>query len=176
MIPNTTTVSHTHLTRHNAQMREMEVRLAQLADAGPVAIADRMEELDREWSAGRVAKGVLALVILCGISLAITFSWVWVVLPIVAGLFMLEQLFNRSSWLAGMFTEAGFRPGSEIEHERFALKALRGDFRHLPTLHDIETHDDINRLEGEGGIVVEPDQAKVDPRTAVREVLEATQT
>ena len=50
----------------------------------------------------------------------------------------------------------GFRSGSEIDHERLALKVLRGDFRHLPTVQESENKDDIARLEGEGGIALDP--------------------
>ena len=35
---------------------DLEKRLAGLADAGPQAIADRIAQLDREWSAGRATK------------------------------------------------------------------------------------------------------------------------
>ena len=42
------------------------------------------------------------------------------------------------------------------------------------TVHDMDSGDDISRLEGEGGIVAEPDGGKVDPKAAVAEVIEAT--
>jgi hypothetical protein len=158
-----------------ARIDMLEQRLACLADAGPAAINDRLNQLEREWSAGRVAKATLAVLILTGTALAVAVNWWWAILPAAAGLMLLEYLFTRTSWLTKVFREAGFRCGSEIEHEKFALKTLRGDFKHVPTVHDIEAQDDITRLEGEGGIVVEPDAAKVDPKVAVKEVIQATQ-
>lgn len=154
----------------------LEHRLACLADAGPTAIDARLAELDREWSAGRLTKAALGVMIVVGSVLTAALGPWWLILPAVAAVFLLQYLFARSSWLTAVFTEGGYRTGAEIEQEKFALKALRGDFKHVPTVHDIEAQDDITRLEGEGGIVVEPDASKVDPKVAVREVIEATRT
>lgn len=153
---------------------DLECRLAKIADGGPTAINDRLDHLDREWSAGRVSKAVLAVVILAGTILTLTVAGWWVVLPAAAGLFLLQYLFTRVSWVVRVFQEAGFRTKSDIEHEKFALRTLRGDFRNLPTVHDIEEKEDISRLEGEGGIVVESDDHKVDSMAAVKEVIQAT--
>jgi len=157
-----------------AKTLALESRLAQLADGGPAAIDDRLRQLEDEWSAGRVAKATLAVVILVGTVLAMAVNPWWGLLPVVAGLFLLQHLFTRDSWVTRAYQGAGFRTGCEIDHEKFALKTLRGDFRHVPTLHDIEAADDISRLEGEGGIVIEADASKVDPRSAVKEAIHAT--
>jgi len=153
---------------------DLECRLAKLADGGPAAINDRLAHLDHEWSAGRVAKAALAVVILIGVVLAITVNGWWAVVPAVAGLLLLQHLFARFSWVVWLAERAGFRPKAEIEQEKFALRTLRGDFRNLPTVHDIEDKDDISRLEGEGGIVIEAEAQKVGAMEAVREVVQAT--
>jgi hypothetical protein len=166
----------THKSGECARLASLEQRLACLADAGPAAITDRLAQLDRQWSAGRMAKATLGVTILVGLALAALLSTWWLILPGVACLFLLQYLFSRTSWLTGVFKEAGYRTGAEIEQEKFALKTLRGDFKHVPTVHDIEAADDITRLEGEGGIVIEPDESKVDPKVAVKEAIQATQT
>jgi len=153
---------------------DLECRLAKLADGGPAAINDRLEQLDAEWSAGRVAKAALAVTILLGTILTLTAGWWWVILTAAAGLLLLQFMFTQHVWLTRVFQEAGFRTRAEIEHEKFALRTLRGDFRNLPTVHDIEEKDDISRLEGEGGIVVEPDAHKVGSMEAAKEVIHAT--
>ena len=67
-------------------------------------------QLDDEWSAGRVSKAVLAVVILLGTVLTLTVNWWWVLLPAAAGLLLLQYLFtNRTSWLTRVFQEAGLR-------------------------------------------------------------------
>src|SRR5215211_6185182 len=121
-----------------AREMALEQRLACLADAGPAAIDARLAELERECSAGRVAKAALGVVIVAGSVLAAVHSPWWLILPAVAAVFLIQYMFTRSSWMTGVFHEAGFRTGSEIEQEKFALKALRGDFKHVPTVHDIE--------------------------------------
>ena len=152
----------------------LEQRLACLADAGPAAINERLVAIESEWSAGRVTKAVIGVTLVIGFALTALLGPWWLLMPAAGGVFLLQYLFTRTSWLGRTFQELGFRSGAEIEQEKLALKTLRGDFRHLPTLHDIEAHDDISRLEGEGGIVVEPESHKVDHRAAVKEVIEAT--
>jgi hypothetical protein len=147
----------THRAAKPCRPDDLECRLAVLADAGPAAINDRLAQLETEWSAGRATKVTLSFVVLIGIAMTLAFGVWWSVLPI-------------------MFREMGFRPGAKIEEEKFALKTLRGDFRHLPTVHDLEAKEDISRLEGEGGPALDDDllPPKVDPKDAVKEVLQAT--
>jgi hypothetical protein len=155
------------------ELSSLEERLACLADAGPQAIADRLNQIDTEWSAGRMTKAAIGVLIVAGLALtALAGPW-WLVLPAVGGVFLLQYLYTNRSWLGATFKEMGFRSGSEIEQEKLALKALRGDFRHLPTIHEIENKHDIARLEGEGGIALDPEEAKPDTREVVKEVIEA---
>lgn len=154
--------------------QDLEERLTKIASAGPSAIDARIAELDDEWSAGRVAKSILALTILLGTVLTLTVSWWWAILPAVAGLLLVQYLFTHTSLLVSGLQQFGYRTKADIEHEKFALRTLRGDFRALPTLHDIEDQDDITRLEGEGGIVMEVEDRKVAPKDAVKEVIQAT--
>jgi len=152
----------------------LEARLACLADAGRQAITDRLEEIEREWSAGRATKATIGVIVVVGLALAgLTSNPWWLILPSIGGLLLLQYLFTRSSWLGATFREMGFRSGADIDEEKFALKALRGDFRGLPTIHEIENKDDIMRLEGEGGISLDPEEAKVDAKAVVRDALEA---
>lgn len=146
-------------------------RLACLADAGPQAIDERLVEIESEWSAGRLTKASIGVLLLTGIALAVFVSPVWMILPLLCGLFLLQYLFGRGSWLAAAFHGLGYRASSEIDQEKFALKALRGDFRDLPTVFDIENKDDISRLEGEGGIALDPDESKPDANEAVRDAI-----
>jgi hypothetical protein len=151
----------------------LERSLAELAAAGPEAIDARLEELTHEWSTGRLTKAVAGLVVLAGLILAATVSPWFAALSALGGVMLAWYAVGRRSWIAALFSAAGYRSGTEIHEEMMALKALRGDFRHLPTMHEIEDKDAIARLEGEGGIVFEPENAKVDTRDAVRDVLTA---
>ena len=151
----------------------LEQRLACLADAGPQAITDRLNEIEQEWSAGRVTKATIGILIVAGLVLTVLVNPWWMLLPAFGGFFLMQYLFTRVSWLGAMYREVGFRSGADIDQEKFALKALRGDFRQLPTVHEIENKEDISRLEGEGGIALDPEDVKPDAREAVKTVIEA---
>jgi len=121
-------------------------------------------------------KALLGVLIVAGFGLTALLNPWWLVLPAVGGVFLLQYLYTRTSWLGKMFHEMGFRIGWEGDQEKMALKVLRGDFRHLPTVLDIESHEDISRLEGEGGIAVDPDTSKVEPIEAAKSALEAAKS
>ena len=158
------------------EMETLEQRLACIADAGPQAIDDRLTELEGEWTAGRATKAAIGVMIVAGLALAALVNPWWLILPTAGGLLLLQYLFTRASWLGKVFREMGFRTGSEVDQEKMALKVLRGDFRHLPTVLDIESRDDISRLEGEGGIALDPDESKVDPMDAAKVAVEAAKS
>ena len=50
-------------------------------------------------------------------------------LPAVVAGFLLQQAVQGRCPPVPLFRRLGFRTASEIDHERYALKALRGDFR-----------------------------------------------
>jgi len=151
-----------------------EQRLSRLAECGPTALDQRLQELEAEWSAGRATKVILGVATLAGVGLGLAFGGWWYALPAVAGLLLTQYLFTRTSWLGHSLRDMGYRSGHEIEEEKFALKALRGDFCQLATVHDIEDHDAVSRMEGEGGPAVEFDTERVDSRDAAKDALHAT--
>lgn len=149
-------------------------RLQKVIDGGPTAIQKRLNELGDEWSVGRITKVVLGVTIGLGLILAATLHVGWLLLALFGVLCLLQYLFSQQSLTGELVRGLGFRSGCAIDQERLALKALRGDFKLLPTLHEIDDDDAITRMEGEGGIAVEPEERKPDTRQAVMEVLEAT--
>ena len=60
----------------------IEDRLHRVAFEGPSAIEQRLQELDREWSAGRVAKVIAAAGILFGLAAAVLVSWWALIVPV----------------------------------------------------------------------------------------------
>jgi len=156
--------------------QQIEDRLARIAFEGAPAIARRLAELDHEWSAGRVAKVLVAAGILAGLAAAVLLSLWWLVLPVLLGLMLLQHLATRENWLTHALKRLGLRSGLEIEHERWALKALRGDFHNLPIVYDRADEDALVRLEGEGGITDDPPSLHEENRAAVKDVLERVDT
>jgi hypothetical protein len=152
---------------------DLESRLKHLIDGGPSAINHRLDQLDREWSAGRVTKVSAAVLIGLGLLLALTVSPWWAILSGLTCLALLQNLVAPTSLLGEAVRRLGFRHGSEIERERLALRVLRGDFSQLPTLNDVEDQDALSRMEDEGGPAVEVAE-KVDVKEAVKQVIEVT--
>jgi hypothetical protein len=154
---------------------DLVCRLKKVIDGGPEAISERIAQLDREWTVGRASKATAGLMIVVGLALTAVFGPWWLVLTAAGGLLLLPYLFGRRSLLGYVFHQLGLRRGSEIEQEKVALKALRGDFQNVPSVQQVVNQDDISRLEGEGGIVYEPDDAPATTADdVVKEVLGAT--
>lgn len=154
---------HDHLTART---------VATVAHAGPEAIERRLAELDREWTVGRLVKVLSGLCIFVGLGLGLLVDRAWFALPVIVGLLLLQYLITPRSLLTALFRAAGFRTGRDIEHERIALKALRGDFRHLPTIYDAQDRDALARMADEGGPGDGPEPAPVDSRAVAHQVLD----
>lgn len=107
--------------------KRMESRIRYLAEH-PSEISHRLEEIDREWSEGRVLTAVAAGFIAIGAALGATVDRRLFILPAVVAGFMVEQAVVGKGPLSMAFRELGFRSTHEIAQEKYALKALRGDF------------------------------------------------
>jgi hypothetical protein len=82
-----------HKSAHDClQEGELERRLACLAEAGPEAITVRLNELNAEWGAGRVARVLLGGLIILGFAMTAVQSPWWLILPALAGVFLIGSL------------------------------------------------------------------------------------
>ncbi len=130
MIASTTDrVSVNTADRVNQQIRcQTEDNVARCTAAGPEAIERRLAELDQEWDVERLIEAEAPFMILAGLLLGNTVSRTWLLVPIFASGMLL--LHNLQGWypLLPLFRRMGVRTAAEIDRERYALKALRGDF------------------------------------------------
>jgi hypothetical protein len=118
-----------HQTRSAAAQqirRQLEAHLAYFA-AHPDQIEQRLSELDQEWDVERCLETGSASLSLLGITLGLTKSKAWLLLPLAVQGFFLQH--GIQGWCPPLpvFRALGFRTQMEIEAERYALKALRGD-------------------------------------------------
>lgn len=135
MLPKTTTrVSENTAEEINQRIRrETELRVACCAVGGREAIDRRLEELDREWNIERTLEANAATISLIGLGLGALSDRRFFVLPgIIAG-FLLQHAVQGWCPPVPVLRRLGFRTPSEIAEERYALKALRGDFQEVPT-------------------------------------------
>lgn len=126
-LPNTQSrVSQNTSERINERLRrEMEARVYYLAQ-NPDGIDARLEELDEEWDIERVLEANAAGVSILGVLMARRHRR-WLVLPFAVAGFLLQHAVQGWCPPVQLFRKLGVRTVKEINDERQALKALRGD-------------------------------------------------
>lgn len=110
------------------QVRRRTVEsIATAMSGGPRAIEARLSELDEEWDAESVLQASAGALILLGTGLAAS-DRRWLALPALLGALFIENARSRRFMPHGLFRSMGLRTRRQIDHERYALKAARGDF------------------------------------------------
>jgi hypothetical protein len=97
----------------------------------PEAIARRLDALDHEWDIERTLEANAATASLVGVVLGATVDRRFYALTAVVGAFLLQHALQGWCPPLPVFRRIGFRTQSEIEEERYALKAIRGDFANV---------------------------------------------
>jgi len=108
--------------------RETEASIERTLSAGHTAIEQRLRELDQEWDTERVLETLAASFTLTGVTLGATLDRRWLALPAVVAAFLLQH--GLQGWCPPVpaIRALGVRTPREIDAERIALKAARGDF------------------------------------------------
>lgn len=134
MIPSTVQRVPQHTAEYvNEQIRrQTEANVARYATAGREAIDRRLAELDREWDIERTLEANAATAVLVGVTLGALVDRRFFFLPAVVAGFLLQHAVQGWCPPVPIFRRLGFRTATEIDHERYALKTLRGDFGNLP--------------------------------------------
>jgi hypothetical protein len=116
---------HTRPVDTDRLRHELELRVAYYAEH-PDEIETRLRELDREWDLERTLTAGAGVLCLVGLVLGMTAGRRWLALPAVAGGFLVAHSLQGTT--PASLRGRGRRTASEIDAERYALKALRGDF------------------------------------------------
>jgi hypothetical protein len=95
-------------------------------------IAQRLRELDGEWDIERAIEANAAAIAFAGIALSVTRGRHWLAVPALVTGFLFQHAVQGWCPPVPLLRRLGFRTSYEIEEERQALKALRGDFEHIP--------------------------------------------
>lgn len=103
-------------------------RLHEYADAGPSGIAQRLGELDREWDTDRAIELEGSAMGLMGLALGAFVRPAFLAVPAAVGAALFLHAMVGWYPLLPVFRRFGLRTAREIARERYALKALRGDF------------------------------------------------
>lgn len=108
-------------------------QVAVSAARGREGIDQRLRELDAEWDIERVLETMAPTFTLTGLALGLTVNKKWFVVPALVNAFFLQHAIQGWCPPLPVLRRLGFRTVREIDNERTALKALRGDFRNIPT-------------------------------------------
>lgn len=109
--------------------RRTDASVAACACAGHDAIQSRLAELDREWDIERYVETMAPVFTLAGLGLGLTVSRKWLLLSITVQGFFLQHALQGWCPPIPVLRSLSIRTMDEINQERYALKALRGDFR-----------------------------------------------
>jgi hypothetical protein len=113
----------------------------------------RLKELNREWGVERWLQANSAALSLVGLTLALTRGRSWLALPAVVQGFLMQHAVQGFCPPLWVLRKLGLRTTSEVEAERFALKALRGELEALSEDADAQhllRKTDVLHAEGEG--------------------------
>jgi hypothetical protein len=123
---------------------DLRTRIERLRGAGDDAIGRRIEELDREWDVERLLIVNASSLVTIGV-LASLRRRAALALPLAVGVFLLQH--GLQGWCPPLtlFRRFGVRTRREIDLERYALKAVRGD---LPTADTVDADGILDQAAG----------------------------
>jgi hypothetical protein len=94
-------------------------------------IPDRLKQLEAEWDIERAIEANASAIALSGILLGAAHDRRWLILPALVTAFLFQHAIQGWCPPIPVLRRLGFRTSYEIEEERQALKAIRGDFEGL---------------------------------------------
>jgi len=123
---------HTAPELNDAIRQQADAEIVRLEGAPAGEIDQRLQVLDAEWDVERLLQTNASVIVLVGLALATTVNRKFLLLP--AGVFGFFAQHALQGWCPPIpvFRRLGVRTQREIERERYALKALRGDFDQVP--------------------------------------------
>jgi hypothetical protein len=105
-------------------------------------INQRIHDLEREWDMERLLETNASALAFTGVVLGVVRNKKWLFLPGIVLPFLLQHAVQGWCPPVPLFRRLGVRTREEIEREKFALKALRGDFEEIDSLRRGEEAED----------------------------------
>ncbi len=124
-------------------LRDLKARVLYFAQR-PEEIDRRLDELDREWDIERLLEANAGILSLMGLTFGVIRSR-WYILPAAAAAFLVQHAVQGWCPPVSLMRRLGIRTAREINHERYALKALRGDFDSVRLGADLDTQERARR-------------------------------
>ena len=111
--------------------RETKTNLARYKDLDSLTIQERIKELDKKWDIERTLMFNAATLSMTGALLAIFVNRKWAIMPAVVTSFLIQHTLQGWCPPLPLFRAMGIKSREELDREKYALKALRGDFKHV---------------------------------------------
>jgi hypothetical protein len=122
--------------------REIEIRVREYSQRSDSEITRRIDELDREWDMERLLETNASALAFTGLVLGITRNRKWLIVPSVVLAFLFQHATQGWCPPVPIFRGLGVRTRDEINQEKYALKALRGDFEEIDSMRRPEEAED----------------------------------
>ena len=122
--------------------REIEIRVREYSQQTENEITRRINELEREWDIERLLETNASALAFTGLVLGMTRNRKWLIVPSVVLPFLLQHAIQGWCPPVPIFRRLGVRTRDEINREKYALKALRGDFEEIDSMRRPEEAED----------------------------------
>jgi hypothetical protein len=133
-MPSTRNRVPTHTDKATAEIAETTDRRVRYLSQHREDIPARLKELDEEWDIERAIEFNASALAFSGVALAASSDDKrWLILPAMVTAFLFQHAVQGWCPPVPILRRLGFRTAYEIEEERQALKALRGDFAQVDT-------------------------------------------
>src|SRR3954464_4165919 len=116
--------------------RATQRRILRAGGESKPALSRRLEQLDSEWDMERVLETNASALALGGVLLGLFVNRKFFAIPCFVLPFLLQHAIQGWCPPVPMFRSRGVRTRKEIDTEKFAVKALRGDFAGVETSPD----------------------------------------
>ena len=108
--------------------REIEERVRSYVSRSQAEITRRIGELDREWDMERLLETNASALAFAGLALGVVHSRKWLIVTGIVLPFLFQHAVQGWCPPVPILRRLGVRTRKEIDREKYALKALRGDF------------------------------------------------
>ena len=131
--PTSTRVARASRPYLNERIRmRADARVARLEEGKPIELEARLDELDGEWDIERLLQANASTLVMIGVALGYAWDRRFLLLPAAVLTFFAQHALQGWCPPIPVFRRRGVRTRREIERERYAIKALRGDFDGVP--------------------------------------------
>lgn len=111
--------------------QEIVSNLARYKNQGAAATEARIKELDKKWDIERTLEINAGILGLAGAILALTVDKKWAILPAVVTTFLIQHAVQGWCPPLPLFRMMGIKSRPELDREKYALKAMRNDFKNV---------------------------------------------